>query len=150
AGLLDGRGAVAPTDDSEARDPAHDARDLERSRGESRRLEQAHGPVPEHGLRALELPADEVDALRADVERHRPFGHGLDPDHPTARSVEARRDDDVDRKDDVYAAIARLLHDGPREGELVAFDAALLHVFALRREEGVRHRATYAERVHSA
>src|SRR3712207_7883771 len=33
-------------------------------------LEDAHGPVPEHGARPAELAAEDLDRLRADVEAH--------------------------------------------------------------------------------
>ncbi|HMP55539.1 MAG TPA: endolytic transglycosylase MltG, partial [Novosphingobium sp.] len=55
---LDGGGAVAAADHREPRKLGEDARDFEGAVREGRRLEEPHGAVPEHRLRAVEVPAE--------------------------------------------------------------------------------------------
>src|SRR5579883_1214018 len=84
AALREGGDRVPATGDAEqplgTREVRHVARDRDRAALEGRRLEGAHGSVPDQSPADVELRIDRGHGARADVEDHRVLGHALDRD----------------------------------------------------------------------
>src|SRR5690349_8901077 len=120
-----------------------------RPRGELRHLEQAHGPVPEDGLRREDALPVELPRLRADVEPEHALG---DLRHRLHRKPALRllRHQVIGRQEHLDARLRGLVEDAPRHVELVLLHPRGAHPDAARGEEGVRHGAADQERVHLA
>ncbi len=125
-------------------------RDLSGSRCERFHLEDAHRPVPHHGLGALEPGRVVLGRLRTDVEAQPSVRYGLLHHFHVGGFVKPVRNDVVCREQQLHLLGRGLLEKLAGQRDVLLVHLGRTDADALRRQKGIRHSPADDHGVHFA